>query len=165
MKKVLIAYYTKTNTTKEYAEYIKEKIQSENTIVDMLKIEEIQNLNEYDLVVIGAPINGMMWKEEATNFVKENKEILTKLPTFYFFVTYIYENGRKMWKKMIESSINKVNKIVTPVSSYKFGGRLETRMPKFIEYMFGVKNQPLNIMNFKKADEFIEEIKLKLKTN
>ena len=162
MKKILIVYYTKTNTTKEYAEYIKAKLESENVIVDMLKFEEVKNLSEYNLVVVGAPINGMMWKEDATNFVKENSDVLIKLPTFYFFVTYIYENGRKMWKKMIESSINKVNKIVTPVSYYKFGGRLEARMPKIIEYMFGIKNQPLNIMNYELVDKFINEIKNKL---
>jgi menaquinone-dependent protoporphyrinogen oxidase len=163
MKKVLIAYVSKTNTTREYAEYIKEQLQSEAVQVDVVEVSQVTNLHSYDVAVIGSPINGMMWLPEAVQFVEANKEDLTKLPTFYFFVSYIYESGRKMWKKAIDSSMNTVSKIVSPVAVGKFSGRVEKKFNRFISFLFGLKKDtPLNLVSLQKADELIEKIKQQL---
>ncbi|MDD3397283.1 MAG: flavodoxin domain-containing protein [Clostridia bacterium] len=164
MKKILIAYFTKTNSTKEYAQYIKEQLQSKELNVDVVDLLSVENLHNYNAVIIGAPIYGMRWNEECVNFIKANQIELKKVPTFYFFVSYVFENGRKMWRKTILKSMDKVSKLVKPNFIGKFNGRIEKRMPRFIEFMFGIKKEtPLNLMNYDKVDEFVNIIKETLK--
>lgn len=164
MKKMLFVYATKTYTTREYVEYIVEKLKNAQVSIDVKTMEEAEDLNSYDIVVIGAPINGMMWLPEATNFVKNNKEILKEKTVFYFFVSYVYHNGRKMWHNAIDKGMKKLSNEVQPVFIGKFGGKIESKFPRLFAWMLGVKKDtPLNVMDFKQTDEFVYNIKEKIK--
>ena len=160
MKKVLIAYISKTNTTKEIAEHIKIALQTEEVSVDVLSFNEVTNIEDYNAVIVGAPINGMMWLPEATQFVESNKDALNKVPTAYYFVSYLFKDGRKMWRKAIDKSLNKSIAAVKPVAVGKFTGRVEKKFPKFFSWVFGIKKDlPLDLVDFKQADEFVAEFK------
>ncbi|MDD4211651.1 MAG: flavodoxin domain-containing protein [Clostridia bacterium] len=164
MKKVLIAYISKTNTTKEIGEHIKVALQTEEVSVEVLSFSEVKNIAAYDAVIIGAPINGMMWLPEATNFVISNKETLNKVPTAYYFVSYLFKDGRKMWRKAIDKSFNKASAAVKPVAVGKFTGRVGKKFPKFFAWVFGIRRDlPLDLVDFKEADEFVEEFKQHIK--
>lgn len=164
MKKVLIAYISKTNTTKEIAEHIKVALQTEEVSVDVLSFNEIKNIEDYSAVIIGSPINGMMWLPQATAFVESNKEELNKVPTAYYFVSYLFKDGRKMWQKAIDKSLNKASQIVKPVAVGRFSGRVDKKFPMFFAWVFGIKRDlPLDLVDFKQADKFVAEFKQYLK--
>jgi menaquinone-dependent protoporphyrinogen oxidase len=164
MKKVLIAYISKTNTTKEIGEHIKVALQNEEVSVDVLSFDEVKNIEDYNAVIVGAPINGMMWLPEATEFVIVNKDYLSKVPAAYYFVSYLFKNGRKMWRKAIDKSLKKPISAVKPVAVGKFTGRVEKKFPRLFRWMFGIKKDlPLDLVDFKQADEFIAEFKQYLK--
>ena len=164
MKKVLIAYISKTNTTKEIAEHIKVALQTEDVGVDVLSFNEVKNIGEYNAIIVGSPINGMMWLPQATEFVLDNKEKLGRVPVAYYFVSYLFKDGRKMWRKAIDKSLNKPIAAVKPVAIGKFSGRVEKKFPRFFAWIFGIKRDlPLDLVDFKQADEFVAEFKQYLK--
>ena len=164
MKKVLIAYMSKTNTTREVAEYIRKNLQTKEIKIDILKFHEVENITDYQFVIVGAPINGMMWIPQAHAFVQEHQQALKQIPVAYFFVSYLFKNGRKMWRNAINKSLDKPSALVKPVAVGKFTGRVEKKFPKFFAFVFGVKKDlPLNLVDLTQADEFIEQIKQNLK--
>jgi menaquinone-dependent protoporphyrinogen oxidase len=160
MKRVLIAYISKTNTTREIAEHIKDALQTDEVNVDVLNFGEVKSVAEYNAVIVGSPINGMMWLPQANEFVMSNKDALNKVPTFYFYVSYLFKDGRKMWKKAIDKSLNKAAKTVKPVAIGKFSGRVDKKFPRFFGWMFGIKRDlPLDLVDYNQADEFVKKIK------
>lgn len=160
MKKILIAYISKTNTTKEISQYIKNELQTNDTSVDVLTFNEVENILDYSAVIVGSPINGMSWLPEAHNFVKSNKDALKSIPVAYFFVSYLYKDSRKMWRNIIDKSLKKSSELVKPVVIGKFSGRVEKKFPAFVSFIFGVKKTlPLNLVDFKQVDEFIAQLK------
>jgi menaquinone-dependent protoporphyrinogen oxidase len=163
MKKLCIAYVTKTNTTKEIAEEIAKIAREKDWDVKVLPVSAIASLEEFDAILIGAPINGMQWLPEAVEFVEKNQAALKTISTSYFLVSYLMNSGAKMWKKTIDKSLNKVKAIVQPVKIGKFDGRIEDEFPGFARLLFGVKKgTPLDLRDWDGirawANEYIEEL-------
>lgn len=158
MEKILIAYYSKTGSTKNTGEYIKNALTT-NYFVDLRDINTIKDLSEYSKIILGAPINGMQIAPQMKNFIEKNHENLRMIPTYFFAMTYAYNNGRNFVRK----SINKeIKNITLPLQSktYIIGGVADKPMPKFLSFVFGLKeNEPLDNRNFNKIDELIEDIK------
>ena len=148
MKRVLIAYVTKTNTTKEAAAEIRVVLEAQGFLTDVLPIAEVQSIGNYQAVIVGAPINGMNWHPDATAFVTRFQKELSAVPTSYYFVSYILFTGCNFWGKAIRKSLDKVSALVKPVSTGMFGGRIEKRFPAFPRFLFGVKKEaPIDVTN------------------
>ncbi len=67
--KVLVAYFSRTGNTQKVAKAIFEKIESEKEIK---KLEEIDNLDGYDLIFVGFPIEGFGPPKNAKRFLESN---------------------------------------------------------------------------------------------
>lgn len=163
MGKLCIAYVTKTNTTKEIAEEIGKIAQEKNWDVKVLPLSAIADLEEFDAILIGSPINGMQWLPEANEFVEKNQKILSKRSTSYFLVSYLMNSGGKKWKKTIDKSLNKVKALVPPFKIGKFDGRIEDEFPAFARLLFGVKKgTPLDLRDWDAirawANEYVQEL-------
>lgn len=139
MKKILVAYGTKTDTTKEVAEEIGNVLEQCGFTIELKQFHEVKTIEGYQGVVVGAPINGMSWRPDAKTFIKEHAEQLNKIPTAYFNVSYLIYIGRDMWKKAIKNSFNKASQVVKPVMTGTFGGRVEAAFPAVARFIFGVK--------------------------
>jgi menaquinone-dependent protoporphyrinogen oxidase len=140
MNKVLIAYVTKTGTTKETAEEISRTIKAEGFFPTVLPMAEVQEFTGYDYIILGAPINGMNWHPDATAFITRFQSELNLVPTSYFFVSYLLKTGCGFWKKVIRKSLSKQSVLVKPAAIGMFGGRVEKKFPVFARFMFGVSN-------------------------
>ena len=148
MKRVLIAYVTKTNTTKEVAAEIRQVLEAQGFLTDVLPIADVASLTEYQAVIVGAPINGMNWHPDATAFVTRFQQELNAVPTSFFLVSYLLFTGCDFWKKIIRKRLDKVSALVKPVSVGMFGGRIEKPFPAFPRFMFGVKKgAPIDVTN------------------
>ena len=65
MSKILVAYVSKTGTTKEVAEEIGRILEEKGLEADVMEIPRVQGFEGYSGAVIGSPINGMRWLPEA----------------------------------------------------------------------------------------------------
>lgn len=159
MSKILIAYYTKTNTTKEFAERIKIILEKNGLVVDVETFDNVKSIEGYSGVIVGAPINGMAWRAEAYDFIQKNQERLNEIPVSYYLVSYLLRTGRLSIQNKIKDSINKAVAVVEPVSVGMFGGRIDSRMPAPVRLLFGVdKDAPIDVTDIYEVDGWAEHI-------
>lgn len=85
-KGVLIAYTSKYGSTGGVADAIGKELCAGGMNADVLLAGNAVNVGSYQAVVIGSPIYMGKWMSEAADFVKENSDILRKVPVVYFLV-------------------------------------------------------------------------------
>ena len=83
--KILVAYTTNAGTTVQAAQAVSEGLSSANFQVEVRRLEEVTDLTPYATVVIGAPMI-MGWHRAAQQFVKRNRDALSRVPVAYFFM-------------------------------------------------------------------------------
>ena len=137
MKKVLVAYTTKTGTTKAYAELMADTLKGQGLEVDVMTLAEAGGLDAYDAVLVGAPINGMQLVPEAVSFVTANKAVLVGRKTAVFSVSYMHGKARNMWNKAIEKSTASAAATAGASAWKVFPGRIDKPMPGFARLLFG----------------------------
>jgi menaquinone-dependent protoporphyrinogen oxidase len=85
-KRVLIAYASKCGSTGSVAEAMGEALCAMGAAVDVRLVEKVKDLSPYQAVMVGSAIRRGQWLSEATAFVKNNQDALSRLPTAYFVV-------------------------------------------------------------------------------
>jgi menaquinone-dependent protoporphyrinogen oxidase len=83
MKKVLIAYATRSGTTAEVARTIGEEMEKTETQVDVLSVDKVNGLESYDALVLGAPMI-LGWHRAALRFLRKNRSSLKRIPLAVF---------------------------------------------------------------------------------
>lgn len=95
MKKVLVAYATMADSTMEVAEAVGEQIAKSGLLVDVLPINEIEDLQNYDGVVVGGPMI-MGWHRQAMRFLKKHKKEWQNIPLAIFVLAMsVTETGER----------------------------------------------------------------------
>lgn len=154
-KKVLIIYDTESGSTKEVAEIIGEEMDKLKAESDVRNIIDIDDISEYDAIIIGSP----NWYGKPTpkikKFLKRHNKKLIQKPFAFFFTCMcltkiagenspeliVYEdpqfniipkpeNEMNMWQKSHAGSfyrkqLSKIIMDVMPVSVAVFKGRLD----------------------------------------
>ena len=83
MAKILIAYATMTGSTAEIAQAIAEEIAKGGLQVDVLPISQVQDLDPYAGVVVGAPMI-MGWHRSALSFLRRHRRAFQRIPLAVF---------------------------------------------------------------------------------
>jgi menaquinone-dependent protoporphyrinogen oxidase len=137
MNRVLVAYTTKTGTTRNYAEVLSSTLKDQGLEVDVKSLTEASNLDGYDAVLIGSPINGMQLVPDATSFLAANQARLAGKKTAVFSVSYMHGKARLLWNKAIEKSTAKAAATAGASDWKVFPGRIDKPMPGFARFLFG----------------------------
>jgi menaquinone-dependent protoporphyrinogen oxidase len=137
MKKVLVAYTTKTGTTKAYAEVLAGALTAQGLEVDVMTLAAAGSFDGYDAVLVGSPINGMQLVPEATGFLSANQAALVGKKTAVFSVSYMHGKARLLWNKAIEKSTAKAAATAGALDWKVFPGRIDKPMPGFARLLFG----------------------------
>lgn len=137
MNKVLVAYTSKTGTTRNYAEVLASALKGQRFEVDVMTLAEARSLDGYDAVLIGAPINGMQLVPEAVSFVTLNQAKLAGKKTAVFSVSYMYGKARNLWNRAIEKSTAKAASMAGTSDWKVFPGKIDKPMPGFARLLFG----------------------------
>ena len=83
MKKILVAYATKSGSTAEVANTIAEDIRKSGELVDVKPLSEVKDISTYDALVVGGPMM-MGWHPQVTEFMKKNAQVLKGKPLACF---------------------------------------------------------------------------------
>jgi menaquinone-dependent protoporphyrinogen oxidase len=150
----LIAYSSKTGTTKEIAERIAKILEERGDKAEAKPISAITGLSGYDRIILGSPVNGMKALGEFDSFCKE-KASTSDAPKDLFLVSYMFENGRAMWKKALQKEKTRLAEMLDARSSEFFGGRIDKQLPGFARLIFGIpRDMPLDIRNWEAIESW-----------
>ena len=83
MNKVLVTYATMAGSTAEVAQAIGEEIAKSGLQVEVLPINQVQGLEPYTAVVLGAPMI-MGWHRAALRFLRKNRAAFQRTPLAVF---------------------------------------------------------------------------------
>jgi menaquinone-dependent protoporphyrinogen oxidase len=156
VSKHLITYVSKKGSTREIAERLSEAFSKSGLEVTLLPLANVQTLEGYDSVILGSPINGMQLLPEFVEFVKKNPALSGKVLGF-FVVSYLYKNGRRIWRRAMDKSIDTMKEQLKPEMSAIFGGKLAEKMPGPANLLFGIKSTlPLDLRNWTEIDEWAD---------
>jgi len=145
MGKILIAYWTKTATTKGYAETLGEALTAAGHAADVKPLAEIDTLGGYDAVVLGAPINGMRPVPELHSFIAAHANEFGGKPTALFTVSYMYGKASRGLNRAMEKSTAAAAKAMGARLSVIMPGRIAENLPGLMRFLFGVpKDLPLD---------------------
>lgn len=158
MKKILIVYFTKTGSTKKTGNYIIEKLKDRFSL-DILDIKEVISLEGYSKIILGAPINGMKIVPQMKEFIEKNKTTFLNTPTYFYILSYAYNNGRPFFRKLMERDINKLIGGLH-ISHYFIGGVSDKPMPAIARFILGLSSkEPLDNRDFNRLDDLVENIR------
>lgn len=154
--KTVIIYASKTGTTEKCAKNINTQL-TDSTIVDIYTKNE--DINKYDLIIIGSPIRMGMIDKKIKKFLIKNKECLKTKRTAYFICCGFNENCKEYYEKNIPKDL--LNNAITYDS---FGGEIDIKkqrgFDKFIIKMVSKsvdKNKEIKILN-ENIDNFIKKL-------
>jgi menaquinone-dependent protoporphyrinogen oxidase len=165
MKRVLVAYATNSGSTGDVARVMGEELGKDGDLVDVRRIEEVDSLQGYQAVVVGAPMI-LGWHRGAVKFVKQHRQALGQVPVAFFatamsltqtsdrpaggipiyldpgLCTPPHHPGRLSLKERYARVSNylrpmlKAAPSVRPVEIGFFGGKLELFRLKFLQMLF-----------------------------
>jgi menaquinone-dependent protoporphyrinogen oxidase len=81
-----MVYASRHGATEGIAAHIAARLAGAGTGVDVRRVDEVANLDQYDAVVFGAPVYDQSWPPEAGRFVAQNREALAARPLWLFSV-------------------------------------------------------------------------------
>ncbi len=127
-QRVLVAYASQFGTTGEIAEAMAGRFCLAGMSADTKRVRDVQDLADYDAVIIGAAIHYDNWMAEARHFVTGNEDTLSRIPVAYFFTCgTLADSSDKAIAKSDEyaDKIASVSDRVTPLSIGRFAGVLD----------------------------------------
>jgi len=131
----LVAYASECGTTGEVAVAIGDALCEDGNTVETKCIKNVNDIKNYDAVIIGSAILYEDWMPEAREFVKNNQDILNNMPVAYFITCMaLSSNDDAAMQKAIEYSDKLCDLVpqVKPVSVGRFAGVLDySKIPFF----------------------------------
>jgi menaquinone-dependent protoporphyrinogen oxidase len=81
---ILLAYATRFGSTQEVSEAIATDLREAGMEVDLQPMQEVQSLEGYDAVILGAALYNTRWHPDAHQFLKNYQDILKQRPVAIF---------------------------------------------------------------------------------
>lgn len=132
-KKILVTYASKCGSTGEVANVIGKTIAQTGAGVDVLPIEKVTDLSDYQAVFVGSAIRVANWLPQAVDFVSENLAILKLIPTAYFTVCMTMAEDTPVGRSKAAGFIEPVRAVLTPAAEGYFAGKVDPKSLSFVE--------------------------------
>jgi menaquinone-dependent protoporphyrinogen oxidase len=146
-QKILVTYASRTGTTNGVADAIGQVLTEKGFQTDVLPMQQVNNINQYDVIVAGSAIQAGKWLPEAIQFVQTNKTILNQKTFAVYLVcmTLAMKNNEK-YRGFVSGFLDPVRSLVKPESEGLFAGKLDiNKVPSFgdrikfrLSVLFGV---------------------------
>ena len=81
---ILVGYATRSGSTKEVAEAVVKALRDADVPVDLKPLKEVNSLEGYRSVIMGAPLYMFHWHRDALSFLNRSKAALGAVPVAVF---------------------------------------------------------------------------------
>jgi menaquinone-dependent protoporphyrinogen oxidase len=131
INKILVAYATWAGATHEIADEIAKEIRfiTPSASVDVVPTKEVENIGDYDAVILGSSIHASQPIRTLNQFIKKNRSLLENMPVAVFVVcANMWEDtpkARTETSQWIQKVLDKYPEI-QPVSLGLFAGAVIT---------------------------------------
>ncbi len=82
--KILVTYATRYGSTQEVAEAIAERLRERGLAIDVAPARQVQSVDAYRAIVLGAPLYIGAWHKDAVNLLSRHREALATRPVAVF---------------------------------------------------------------------------------
>ncbi len=151
-KKTLIAYASKAGSTQEVAIYMGQKLQDKGQEVDVLPVQNVTDITQYDSIILGSAIRVGKLLPEAMKFVENNQKELTKKSFGVFIVCMTLNEDTEDNRRIVSDYLNPLRAIVKPDSEGFFAGKIDFRRLKLLERLI-VKAMKVPEGDYRKWDQ------------
>jgi menaquinone-dependent protoporphyrinogen oxidase len=126
--RILVTYASQCGSTGDVAEAIGQVLCENGNHVDILLIKNVQNISVYRAIIVGSAIQRGKWLPEALNYVKNNRESLSRIPVAYFLTCLTMCNPNSENRRKAKGFLNPLKDSVPeiqPVDIGAFAGALD----------------------------------------
>ena len=130
--RVIVAYATKYGSTRDVAETIAEVLREGGLAVDLEPARTVKRLDDYNAVVLGAPIYIGTWHKDAKSFLAQHQQALAKRAVAIFGLGPIHPDEKEHTEALVQLQ-KELAKFtwLTPVCVEMFGGKLDPHALRF----------------------------------
>jgi menaquinone-dependent protoporphyrinogen oxidase len=163
----LVAYATRYGTTKEVAEAVAAALREEGLDVDVRPAREVDSLERYSAVVLGAPLFMFRWHKDALRFLGRHRKALTERPLAVFALGPTHdphdeEEWRDSWAQL-EKALAKFPWL-EPVALELFGGKYDPAWLRFPLNVLAGKEPASDIRDWIAIQAWARELAAKLES-
>lgn len=131
--RILIAYASRTGVTAEYAQILAQAPAFAADSVQVLKMQDVRDLDGFDAVILGSSVRFGQWLAEAQKFVEGHQAALAQRPTALFTVHDLNRGDDAASRVQREAYLVKVRPLLQARCEGFFVGRTDTARLNFFE--------------------------------
>lgn len=142
MKKVLVAYATWSGATGEVAARIGNILRTQNFDVDIIRVQEVKDISEYNAVIVGTSIHAGNTVGKFRKFLSRFYQKLSSLSVAYFVVCANMMEDKDENREETAAWLNKATSKfpqIKPISIGLFGGAVLTQGKEYENLNFIIK--------------------------
>lgn len=130
--KILVAFASRYGATKEIAERIARKLADAGHEAEARPVQEVGDVGRYDVFVIGSALYFGKWLDDAADFVRRNRPVLSSRPVWLFSSgplgnTATDAEGRDLLEEAEPRELAEWRKFVRPRDHEVFFGALDPK--------------------------------------
>lgn len=130
--KILVAYASRKGSTGEIAMAISKELEGAGHGVTVAQLKEINSVDSYNAIVIGAPVYTGHIDSEVRKFAERNKSGLKDLPVAAFAVGLAPVNPKIGSSSALEEQLKEMVAPLHLVASKVFAGKLDPSQHSFM---------------------------------
>lgn len=154
--KTLIIYASKTGTTEKCAKYLSTQLE-DSTVINIYTQNE--DINKYDLIVVGSPIRMGMIDKKIKRFLFKNIDYLKTKKVAYFICCGFNENWKRYYEQNISSDL-----LSSSITYDTFGGEINIQKQKGFDKIITKivskktdENREIKLLN-ENIDRFVKKL-------
>jgi menaquinone-dependent protoporphyrinogen oxidase len=124
-KRILVAYASRADSTREVAEFIGDILRDQNLEVDVLHVTQVLDLSVYRAIVLGSAIRNEQLMPEVLSFARKFWRALEQLPTAYFVMCMTMSEDTTRNRSEATKWLVPLRDIHEPVAIGLFAGRMD----------------------------------------
>ncbi|MCL4562149.1 MAG: flavodoxin [Chloroflexi bacterium] len=131
--KILVAYASSYGSTQEIAEEITKVLRSQDLEVDLQLMRQVNTLDGYFAVVLGAPLYMFHWHKDALHFLARHQNALARKPVAIFAGGPFGSGDGNEWQEVRSQLDKELVKFpwLRPVAVEIVGGRFDPAKLRF----------------------------------
>jgi len=167
--KVLVTYASKYGATAEIAKKIGEELQKTGSNVDVKDVRRVEDLNDYETIVLGSALYMGFWRKEMARFVKKRAAELAQKKVWIFASGTTNEGDpvKDLEGRIYPPNLQPAMDIIKPVDVTAFHGAIDLeKLSGFEKWVMKKVDAPIgDYRDWERINNFAIEVSEQLKIN